>query len=269
MKRFTLGILAAFALTHSALAFGEDKAAEPLCPALCTTCTPAPVAPPTWQGQLALGYSLTGGNTVTESFTPALHIARNKNGSNAILGATATYGEYNKKTTQENGRGALLYRKDFGEVEKFGDGLFYWGGGVTGMYDKIAKIDYRVPVFLGAGVHLIDTEIFETDFEVAPGHEFEHHNGIVDNFAIYRIGNFTRLTLSKTTAIEVDTDYTALFENSNDWVVNVSPTLSVMMTPILGLNLGGWYRNENIVAEPQKKEDWIFGASLTVNFASK
>lgn len=237
-------------------------------PATCAPVEVTPAAPKVWSANVAIGYSKTGGNTATESLTPAVNIQREKDGGKWLLGLKGAYGRYHKTTTQNIGMGALVYREDFDQsAVKFGDGRFYWGAGVLGFYDHIAGIEHRAEGIAGLGVHALKGPIVTSDFELAPGYRNERDSGEdAHEYGIWRAANYSGVEFTKSISFNMDTDLsTSLTENDN-WILAVEPGLQFIVDKAILIKFGGWWRKQNEPVVGAKEEDWVWGTQIGVQF---
>lgn len=253
--------IAAFSLTivfTPVLALGEEA----------TSCAAksAPAEAKEWTGTGVIAYGATGGNAVTETFSPSFQAQRLANGSKFDASGQLNYAEADHKATQNTAFGLFAYRSDFGDQKKFGDGTLYWGLATTAMHDDISDIDYRWDSFTGLGVHAIKSDIVQSDFEVGPGYRTEKESKLQRDYTIYRVGNLTSFQITPTSSFVVDTSIVSSAEELENWILFTQPKLKVMMTKIVSIELGLWYRYEDEPSRLAKKDDWVYTTGIGINF---
>ena len=155
MKRILIALFALSCLTiHVALA--EDK------------------DPTDWDHSLALGGSLTSGNSDTLNANFAAGSTRDTELMDTRLGIDVNYGETKfsaedgtdfTETSVQNGRAFANVKRKRGTAYVYGD--------TTAFHDEIALVDYRINIGVGAGGFLINNDVDKLSLEAGVGYMWE------------------------------------------------------------------------------------------------
>jgi putative salt-induced outer membrane protein YdiY len=132
---------------------------------------PAPPAPPKnpWSGSMAVGVTITRGNSSTTLATFSGQGDRKTKEDEVLLGLDAAYGEASgvKNTEQIHG---------FGQYNRKATDGFYWGARLDGLNDQIAEINYRLTLAPLGGYHIIDRTNTSLSVELGPGYVYQDQN---------------------------------------------------------------------------------------------
>jgi len=138
------------------------------------TTTVTPPKPPPWDASVALGLTLTRGNSRTVLFTGNAQAARKWNQNELNLGLDGVYGENNGVESSESVHGFGQFNRLFTE-RAFG----YFR--LEALHDGIANIDYRLTVSPGAGYYLLKATNTTLRAEIGPGYIYEQDGSATVN----------------------------------------------------------------------------------------
>src|SRR5262249_28477463 len=139
---------------------------------------PAP-ASTNWSGSLALGFTLTSGNSDTVLFTLTGRTTGRYDRNEILLGLDGAYGEQDSERNNGSGRVFAQYNRLFTE-------RWYGFGRVEGFHDVMAVLPYRVTLSLGLGYYFIKSPHTTLNVEAGPGYVFERRGTNDNQFATLR-----------------------------------------------------------------------------------
>jgi putative salt-induced outer membrane protein YdiY len=148
-----------------------------------------------WDSSIAVGVTLTRGNSDTLLTTLAFKAASKTTNNEVLLGAAGSYGEATTETTTSTGRKRDETRKTAANAAAYAqfNHLFtdriYGGGRVDFVHDAIADLKYRVTVSPLAGYYAIRNPKMKLAFELGPSGVFERQGEEDLQYAALRLGD--------------------------------------------------------------------------------
>src|SRR5262245_7889873 len=103
---------------------------------------PPPPPPKGWETVATAGVTLTRGNSDNFLASAGVNTVRKWSKDEALLGATAAYGNTKDQDTGEKNT-TEHYLKGYGQYNHLFTERFYGGIRIDGLYDKIAGVNYR------------------------------------------------------------------------------------------------------------------------------
>jgi putative salt-induced outer membrane protein YdiY len=122
--------------------------------------------PVTWENEVALGGSLTRGNTDSYTLQAKITSTRETALDKLRFRLTADLQEIDTRRATERVKGEAKYDRNITEK-------FYWYTRGSGEHDQILGIDYRAQVGPGLGYYLFKTETVKLSLETGPGYQAE------------------------------------------------------------------------------------------------
>ncbi len=184
-------------LVVAAYAFIFDSRLNAAAPA--TNAPPATNASPVkitnqWDASIAVGMTLTAGNSETVLSTLAFKAVRKWTNNEVLLGAAGAYGETTTEVTEANGRRRERTTKSTANASAYGqyNHLFtdhiYGGGRLDFVHDAIADLKYRTTVSPLAGYYFIKDANTKLAAEFGPSGVFERQGDEDNQYAGLRFG---------------------------------------------------------------------------------
>jgi len=136
--------------------------------------------PPAWESSVALGFSLTRGNSDTLLTTAAFKTRRKMEVNEYMLGVDGSYGKNDSIKNNETLHGVGQYNHLFSD-------RFYGFLNVEGLHDGIADLDYRFTLSPGAGYYFLKETNTTLAVEAGPGLIFQQLGGVDTTYASLRL----------------------------------------------------------------------------------
>lgn len=166
------------------------------------------------ENSIALGVTLTDGNTETLLATLGAEHNRKRDAYTLRLALNGAYGEDKDETTAENLKGVAEYRKHLSERA-------YLLAGLSALYDAIADVDYRAILSVGPGYFLMKDDKASLGVEVGPAFITEKVAGIENEEFALRAGQRYERQLSPTARTWQSLEYIPLVDDFDDYLLNV------------------------------------------------
>lgn len=193
MKFLHISVIALLALSGTALLGADTKPAA-------TNAPPAKYpATNRWDSSIAVGMTLTRGNSETFLSTLTFKAVRKTTNNEVLLGATGSYGESTTEETFVKADGTTGKRDTskrtaanaaaYAQFNHLFTERFYGGGRVDFVHDAIADLKYRVTVSPLAGYYVIKNPAAKLSFELGPSGVFERQGTNDNQYAALRMGD--------------------------------------------------------------------------------
>lgn len=213
-----------------------------------------------WDRSVALGLSVTGGNTDSVLFNGS--IAGNKVWTNdeLRLGLDAAYGKTEGVENNEKVHGAAQYKHLFTERWYFtlvGDGL----------HDGIAHLAYRFSISPGIGYYFIKSDKTRLSGEVGPAYVIERFQGQgIRGYPALRLGERFDRQLNETAKLWQAFDILPDLGNFNKYVAVFEVGVEAALTKNMSLRLVGQDRYDSQPASGRKRNDTSLVSALAFKF---
>ncbi|OPY65635.1 MAG: hypothetical protein A4E57_03100 [Syntrophorhabdaceae bacterium PtaU1.Bin034] len=129
---------------------------------------PVKKEPKLWKTELALGFNLSEGNTVTSSFSGYFHSSRKTDSDEFTIKGSYSYGSAERRMDDQKWYGMIRYAFSFRERKWYNFYRF------EGDHDRFANIDYRLLPSTGIGYWFFDKPGLRAMAELAIGLENTH-----------------------------------------------------------------------------------------------
>lgn len=234
----------------------------------------SPTAPvkdekPSWEKSIALGFSLTRGNSETLLVTGNTRLAKENKKQIYLFEISGAYGETDNEiegteeteteVTQQNVNANAEFKHKFTE-------RFYAGFSTTYLYDKVSKIDYRVTPKPLVGYFLLKDETFRLNFDLSPAYVFERVDDIEDDYFAPLIAERFEWKVSDTAKLYQAAEYLFELEDTSNYIVNAELGLETRVTELASLVLSVKNRFENQPADDAEQNDLSVISSLKFSF---
>jgi putative salt-induced outer membrane protein len=187
-------------------------------------------APVAKENSIAVGLTLTDGNSDTLLGNVSLLKLRLRDDYSLRLGADFAYGEDQDEKTTDNARALAEYRHGLNE-------RIYAFGTLSAMYDEIADVDYRFVLSVGPGVYLIQNERSTLGVEAGPAYIHEKVGGEPNDELALRVGERYDCVLSATAKCWQAFEYLPVVEDFDDYLMNSEIGVEAAINASLSIRL--------------------------------
>jgi putative salt-induced outer membrane protein YdiY len=216
------------------------------------TNAPALEKKPKWESTVALGFTLTRGNSETMLATVTAGTRKKWTNDELSFGVDGTYGKstVNRTNTTINANSA----KAVGQYNRLFSERFFGYGRADGMFDDVADIYYRTTVSPGVGYYLIKKKTDDLCVEIGPGYLFENVAGVKDDYATLRVGEKFHYALSDRARITQTAEWLPQVEDFNNYIINFLIGVEADLTADKKFTLGVFlYDNYDNIPAPGRK----------------
>jgi putative salt-induced outer membrane protein YdiY len=203
-----------------------------------------------WESVASLGVTLTRGNSETFLGTVGVNSQRKWSKSEALLGASAGYGDNTVKDTDTGDKETTTtdkYAKGFGQFNYLFSDQVYGGLRLDAQYDGVAGVDYRVTLSPLVGYYLIKKPDTMLGFEAGPGFVAENlSDEKADQYITLRLAERFEHKFSDKGKVWQSAEFLPRFDDFGDYVLNAEVGASAAMTKTIELRvvLQDTYRSE-------------------------
>ena len=195
------------------------------------TAPPAePPPPPRWDSAVAVGLTLTSGNSDTLLFTGGTKTEKKMPKDQFAFGIDGAYGEDNGDVNNEMLHGFGQYNHLFTE-------RFYGYARVDGLYDGIADLDYRFTLSPGAGYYFVKTPQMTLAGEAGPGYVIQKKGGEKDDYFTIRLADRFEYKFKNGARIWQSFEYLPDVSDFGNYVFNAEVGASAALTKTLALRI--------------------------------
>jgi putative salt-induced outer membrane protein YdiY len=218
----------------------------------------------TWQSSVALGATLTRGNSDSFLGTLSVESKRVWQRNELLLNAAFGYGE-NKvdgeyAKSQDYLRGSAQWNRLFSD-------RFYGGLRLTGEHDDIADLDYRLGASPMLGYYLIKNQNMSLAVEGGPSFIYERQGGDETFYVALRFAERFEWKISKTTRVWQTAEYLPEVDDwSNNYIINFEAGIDTKITQAWSLRLVAQDTYDNEPAAGREKNDFKLLAGIAYTF---
>ncbi len=200
------------------------------------------------ENSIALGLTLTDGNSDTMMGNISLLSTRNRDEHNLRLGLDYTYGEDQDEKTTDNAKAVAEYRYLLSERA-------YAFGTLSVLYDDIADIDYRAVLAAGPGYYLMKDENVTLGVEAGPAYIHEKVGGEENDDLALRVGQRYDRTLSATAKCWQALEYLPVVDDFEDYLMNFEIGVEAAINSSASIRLVVKNAYDSTPAEDREKSD--------------
>jgi len=177
--------------------------------------------PKGWQRSVALGLTLTSGNSESTLGTAAAKAELDGKRHAVRLGVEGTYGETETEAddgttrddvTAQNAKGNANYKLKGGRVYVYGD--------VTALHDKVAEVDYRAIAGPGVGFYALKQENMKLELDVGVAWVYEEVADVEDDYLAYRAGERYEWAISETAKLWQSAEFLPTADDFEDYLLS-------------------------------------------------
>jgi len=228
--------------------------------------TNAPVGPPVWHGDAALGLSLARGNANTFLLNGSATTENLWDQNDLKLGADGQYGLNNWGQTNQTQSTEAIH--GFTEYKRFFTDRFYGSARVDGFHDDIASIQYRLVVGPAVGYYFIKSDASKLNGEVGPSFIDErlgHEN------ASYVTLRFTErfehtFNKAKTAKFWEEVDYLPQVDRFDNYLLNTEVGVEAALNARFSLRVCADDKFDSEPAAGRKENDILLVSSLVFKY---
>ena len=221
-----------------------------------------------WESVATLGATLTRGNSKNFLATGILATKRTWAHDEALLGASAGYGENTVNTPAGKVDTTTdSYLKGFGQWNHLFSPLFYGGLRVSGEHDDVASLTYRTTVSPLAGYYFVKQTNAFLCGEIGPSYVREKFFGEdVHNYLALRIGERGEYKFASGAKIWEGVEWLPKIQDFNNYLVNAEAGVSAPLNKALSVSLVLQDTYKSVPAAGKLKNDLKLIAGLSYNF---
>jgi putative salt-induced outer membrane protein len=215
--------------------------------------------PPKWNTTLALGFSLTEGNSDTMLATLSLEGVRETKKNTLRLGASGSYGETEDEVTTQRARVYADYRHILRE-------RMYAYVASDLLHDDVADIQYRFTLGPGLGYYFIQNDKMKLSGEVGPSYVLEKLNDETRDYAALRVAERFDHKLTEGAKWWQSAEYLAEFADFGNYDLVFELGAEAALNKKLSLRVVGIDRYKSEPAPGRKSNDIAIISSLVYKF---
>ena len=215
--------------------------------------------PPAWESSVALGFSLTRGNSDTLLTTAAFKTRRKMEVNEYMLGLDGSYGKNDSVKNNEMLHGVSQYNHLFGK-------RFYGFFNLEGLHDGIADLQYRFTLSPGAGYYFIQETNTTLAGEAGPGLIFQRLGGVDTVYASLRLAERFEHKFNNNARVWQKVEFLPQVNKPDNFLVNAEIGAEAALTKTFSLQA---VLQDNFVNQPapgRKDNDVKLISSLVYKF---
>lgn len=217
-------------------------------------------AEPKWETTIALGATMTQGNSSNTLINGSLLVQRKDDVNDFRFGADVTYGQSGEESTSDSG-------KIFANDRHVLSGRMYALIDAVLSYDNIANIDYRFVLSPGLGVYLLKSETTTLGVDIGPAYITEKIAGVTNDynssFAL-RVAERLDHKLTKTAKLWQSIEYLPETKDFGNYLLNVEIGTEAAMTEKINIRLVAKDAYDSTPAEGRKENDLSIVGALVI-----
>lgn len=221
--------------------------------------------PATWETTVAVGATMTDGNSDTVNSTGRVASEKLHGSTLAAIVVEGAYGE----STTEDGEGNEQTEQTVGNakaavtLKQRLDGIFLYGG-VGAEHDGIAEVDYRATGGLGLGTFLVDNDTVRLAVEGGAGYLFEEVADVEDDYATMRLAERIDYRLSETAKCWQSLEYLPEAADVDNYLMTAEAGVEAAINSTMSLGVIAKYKYDSTPGEGLQKDDTSLTAQVSV-----
>ncbi len=212
---------------------------------------------------VSLGLTWTEGNSKTVQGNVALV----STGERERLGSyrAALEGAYGENRVDGDTRKNLEMVRASANVKKTLSPRTFGYLDVSGLYDGVADIDYRVTLSPGFGGFLVRKDRTSLSAEIGPGYIYEKAGGERDEYPIFRAAERLEHQISATARCWQSLEYLPEASEFGHYLLSGEAGIEAAINTRFSLRLSAQNNYDSRPAEGARKNDFILTAGLSIN----
>jgi putative salt-induced outer membrane protein YdiY len=196
---------------------------------------------PAWESSLAIGFTVTRGNSDTLLATANLQTHKKTAFDEITLGADAAYGDNNSVQSANDAHA-------FGQYNHLFTGRFFGYFRADGLHDEIADLQYRVTLSPGAGYYFVKQTNTTLAGECGPAMVFQRLGHVEDNYVTLRLAErFEHKFTENNARVWQSVEFLPQINAFNNFVVNAELGIEAGISKKISLQA---CLQDNFVNEP-------------------
>jgi len=215
-----------------------------------------------WDRSIALGLSITSGNSDTILFTGALKGQKAWQRDELFLALLGSYGkDSNHDVNNETLEGVAQYNHLFNE-------RLYGYGVVDVLHDDIADLAYRLTVGPGVGYYFIKAEQTKLAGEIGGAYVQEKRNSVSSpaRYFTLRLADRFEHKFNDRAKIWQQTEWLPKVDDFHKYLLNTEVGLEAALTKAMSLRVVGTHRYDSEPAVGRKNYDLAVVSALAYKF---
>jgi putative salt-induced outer membrane protein YdiY len=228
--------------------------------------TNAPVGPPVWHGDAALGLSLARGNANTFLLNGSATTENLWDQNDLKLGADGQYGLNNWGQTNQTQSTEAIH--GFTEYKRLFTDRFYGSARVDGFHDDIASIQYRLVVGPAVGYYFIKSDASKLNGEVGPSFIDERLGHENESYVTLRFTERFEHTFNKakTAKFWEEVDYLPQVDRFDNYLLNTEVGVEAALNARFSLRVCADDKFDSEPAAGRKENDILLVSSLVFKY---
>jgi putative salt-induced outer membrane protein YdiY len=220
---------------------------------------------PPWQGSVAVGLTVTRGNSETLLFTANANAQRKGPRHEISLGADGTYGETTDIETDEKTRNAASAH-GFAQYNYLFTERFYGYARFDALHDAVADVKYRLTFSPGLGYYFIKNPKTRLSGEVGPGLIHERVGTETDTYVIIRFAERFEHKFNDAVKLWQSVEFLPQVDRWKNYIINAELGVEAALTKTLSLRTFAQDTYDNEPAPGRKKNDLKIVTALAYKF---
>lgn len=215
--------------------------------------------PPAWKSSVALGFTITRGNSDTLLATGNIQTRRKSSANEWLLGADGAYGEDNSVENRETLHGFVQFNHFFNSR------LFVFGR-QDGLHDGIKDIRYRFTASTGLGYYLVQQTNTSFVVEAGPSLVTDQQGDQRETYTALRLAERFDHRLNAAARLWQSAEFIPQIDQTANFIVNAEIGIETVITKDLSLQV---FLQDNYVNQPAatyKNNDFRLVSGLAFKF---
>jgi putative salt-induced outer membrane protein YdiY len=227
-----------------------------------TAATNAPPKKSPWEGNAALGLTVTRGNSDTLLFNLNVQGTRKWDKNELRLKADGTYGENNGTRNNEQARGIAQYNRIFGHEDRW----FVYGR-LEALHDGIASVKGRISISPGVGYYFVKNARTSLSGEVGPGFvEEKLGDAPWHDYLTLRAAERFEFKINERSRLWQSVEWLPQVDDLSNYIINAEIGVSTTITPKWDLRVVLQDSYDNQPAPGRKQNDLKLIAGVGFKF---
>ncbi len=215
--------------------------------------------PKKWQGDIALGFNFTEGNSETTLLNFAGEAEREERKNIYRFKGSTSYGESDDEVDVDSSDVLLDYKRLLSDR---------WYGVFSTSFerDEIADLRYRIGLNPGIGVFIVKNPELRFALELGPSYVFEELDDKRDDFLAPRIGNRFEWNISKTAKVYEELEVLVQADDTDNYYGSLELGIETAIVGALALRVSLETNYDNQPAEGKEERDTSLISSVVYKF---
>ena len=226
---------------------------------LLTVKPPAITNHPVWKSSVALGFTITKGNSDTMLAVANLQTSRRSQANEWLFGADGAYGEDNAVKNRDT-------LHSFGQFNHFFTSRLFVFGRLDGLHDGIKDIKYRLSASIGLGYYLVQRTNTSLVFEAGPSLVSERQGNQTDTYSALRLAERFDQQLNAAARLWQTAEFIPQVDKTANFIFNAELGIETVITKELSLRVAVQDNYVNQPAATYKNNDFRLISGLSYKF---